>query len=132
MLAVMVLAAMTGKPGVSQEPAKTSDGVAAAASAVDTAANASAKNEVPPNAPGADESSSAAQAQSPAPQAKPKPDLFTRWGKAYLADWTGTTAADPNAPTRRGTPPPISSPPFPAADWPIGGTQEIGAPDYGV
>ena len=28
-----------------------------------------------------------------------------------------------------GTPPPIFSPPFPATDWPIGGTPLIGAPD---
>ena len=61
---------------------------------------------------------------------KQKSGLFSRWGKAYLADWTGTTAIDPNASKRRGSPPPISSPPFPGADWPIGGTQEIGAPDY--
>jgi Putative beta-barrel porin-2, OmpL-like. bbp2 len=60
----------------------------------------------------------------------PGPGFFARWGKAYLADWTSTTAVDPNAPKRRETPPPIASPPFPGADWPIGGTQEIGAPDY--
>jgi hypothetical protein len=60
----------------------------------------------------------------------PKPSFFARWGKAYMADWAGTTAVDPNAPKRRGTEAPISSPPFPASDWPIGGTQEIGAPDY--
>ena len=61
---------------------------------------------------------------------KPKPGFLTRWGRAYLADWTGTTPVDPNAPQRRGTPPPIPSPPYPSSDWPIGGTQEIGAPDY--
>lgn len=61
---------------------------------------------------------------------KLRPGFFTRWGKAYLADWTGTTPIDPNAPRRRGLDPPIPSPPYPAADWPIGGTQEIGAPDY--
>lgn len=61
---------------------------------------------------------------------KPKPGFFALFGRAYLADWTGTTPTDPNAPKRRGTPPPIPSPPYPASDWPIGGTQEIGAPDY--
>ena len=60
----------------------------------------------------------------------PTDSFFTRMGKAYIADWTGTAPSDANAPKRRGTPAPISSPPFPAADWPIGGTQEIGAPDY--
>lgn len=67
---------------------------------------------------------------SSATQSKPTAGFFTRWGKAYLADWTGTTPADPNAPQRRGTPPPLPSPPYPASDWPIGGTQQIGAPDY--
>jgi hypothetical protein len=68
----------------------------------------------------------------PAPQPatfKPGDGFFTRWGKAYLADWTGTAPSDPNAPKRRGTPAPLNSPPFPSADWPIGGTQVIGAPD---
>ena len=77
--------------------------------------------------------SDAAAAQAPAPAAalfKPGDGFFTRWGKAYIADWTGTAASDPNAPKRRGTPAPISSPPFPAVDWPMGATQEIGAPDY--
>lgn len=68
------------------------------------------------------------QAATPLPD-KPSPGFFTRWAKAYVADWTGTTATDPHAPQRRGTPAPIPSPPFPGSDWPIGGTQEIGAPD---
>ncbi|MGD0732093.1 MAG: outer membrane beta-barrel protein [Terracidiphilus sp.] len=68
-------------------------------------------------------------ASAPVPP-KPKAGFFTRWGKAYLSDWTGTTPVDPNSPQRRGTPPPIPSPPYPSSDWPIGGTQEIGAPDY--
>jgi hypothetical protein len=71
-----------------------------------------------------------APVDAPAASTVLKPGIFTRWGKAYIADWTGTTAIDPNAPQRRGTPAPIPSPPFPASDWPIGGTQEIGAPDY--
>ena len=92
------------------------------------------------DAPTADQSSSA-QAQAAVPSAPapasatpagPAPGFFARWGRAYAADWAGTTATDPNAPKRRGTPAPISSPPFPGADWPIGGTQEIGAPDYGT
>jgi len=66
----------------------------------------------------------------PAPFFKPTDGFFKRWGKAYVADWAGTTPTDPDAPTRRGTPPPLPSPPFPSSDWPMGGTQEIGAPDY--
>ena len=68
---------------------------------------------------------------SAAPTTPPAtPGFFTRWGRAYIADWTGVTPTDPNAPKRRGTPPPIPSPPYPASDWPIGGTEEIGVPDY--
>ena len=77
------------------------------------------------------------QAASPAAPAaatgaapKVKRGFFARWGRAYMMDWTGTTPTDPNAPQRRGTPPPIPAPPYPASDWPMGGTQEIGAPDY--
>jgi hypothetical protein len=67
---------------------------------------------------------------SPVPPPKPQPGFFARWGKAYLMDWSGTTPVDPNAPKRRGTDAPLPSPPYPASDWPMGGTQEIGAPDY--
>ena len=70
------------------------------------------------------------QTPSPVAPAMIKPGFVTRWGKAYMADWSGTTATDPDAPKRRGTPAPIPAPPYPASDWPIGGTQEIGAPDY--
>ena len=61
----------------------------------------------------------------------PRPGFFTRWGKAYVADWSGNApGTDPSLVSkRRGTPAPISSPPFPATDWPIGGTILIGAPD---
>ena len=95
--------------------------------------------ELAPGAGPADSSSedgvgqpAAGQATSASAPAVPlkRPGFFTRWGKAYLADWTGTTPTDPNAPKRRGTDAPIPSPPYPASDWPIGGTQEIGAPDY--
>jgi hypothetical protein len=84
--------------------------------------------------PTSEESSSSDSAQlpvaTPAMPVKPPPGFFTRLGWAYLADWTGITPTDPNAPKRRGTDPPIPSPPYPASDWPMGGTQEIGAPDY--
>ncbi len=66
----------------------------------------------------------------PEPEAPASEEFFSRWGRAYLSDWTGNSpgTAIPQQP-RRGTPPPISSPPFPASDWPIGGTPVIGAPD---
>ena len=78
----------------------------------------------------ADSSSAAPAAAADAPAPAVKPGFFTRWGKAYVADWTSSASGD--GPARRGTPGPIPSPPFPAVDWPIGGTQEIGAPDYGT
>ena len=66
------------------------------------------------------------------PVAAPAPDngFFHRLGRAYVADWAGNgpaTAVPQSA--RRGTPGPLSSPPFPASDWPIGGTVTIGVPD---
>ena len=58
--------------------------------------------------------------------------FFSRLGHAYTDDWKSNFSDLPPAPDppRRGTPAPLSSPPFPSADWPIGGTVEIGAPDY--
>jgi Putative beta-barrel porin-2, OmpL-like. bbp2/Carboxypeptidase regulatory-like domain len=61
-----------------------------------------------------------------------KRGFWTRLGHAYIDDWTSSSngSEPPPAPARRGTPAPLNSPPFPSADWPIGGTVEIGAPDY--
>jgi len=58
--------------------------------------------------------------------------FLTRLGHAYLDDWTVDSNGAAPAPeaARRGFPAPLSSPPFPSADWPIGGTVVIGAPDY--
>jgi len=74
----------------------------------------------------------AAPAATPATPASAKRGFMTRWGHAYLDDWTVDSSGAPAspAPERRGTPAPLSSPPFPSADWPIGGTPVIGAPDY--
>ncbi len=55
--------------------------------------------------------------------------FFHRLGRAYVADWSGNALGNPVTPARRTTPAPITSPPFPAPDWPIGGTPVIGAPD---
>ena len=79
----------------------------------------------------------AADPQAPAaspgtvPPLASRPGFFTRWGQAYVADWHGNPpGTDPKfLSPRRGTPPPIFSPPFPSTDWPIGGTPLIGAPD---
>lgn len=75
-----------------------------------------------PDAPGADTT----------PQQSATRGSFTRLGHAYIDDWTVDSSGAPASPepARRGTPAPLNSPPFPGADWPIGGTVEIGAPDY--
>ncbi len=63
--------------------------------------------------------------------AKPPLDnsFFHRLGRAYVADWSGTAPSQVTTETRRGTPAPLPSPPFPASDWPIGGTNVIGSID---
>lgn len=70
-----------------------------------------------------------APAAQPGTAASPSSGFFTRLGRAYLADWQGNAPGNRNLPQRRGTAAPLSSPPFPSADWPIGGTPVIGAPD---
>jgi hypothetical protein len=48
---------------------------------------------------------------------------------AYHDDWSGKSSASTSDDTRRIPPAPLSSPPFPNADWPYGGSPVIGAPD---
>ncbi len=79
-------------------------------------------------------SSSSSEQSAPAttaaaPAAPLDPGFFHRLGRAYVADWAGTAPGQVTAEPRRGTPAPLFSPPYPAADWPIGGTVVIGAPD---
>jgi len=82
------------------------------------------------------EAQTAPAAQTPAPvTVAPVPpaldqSFLHRLGRAYVADWAGNGpgTAVPQQP-RRGTPAPIPSPPYPATDWPIGGTVVIGSPD---
>ncbi len=83
------------------------------------------------NEPSAESQSPAADPGKPSPATGPEPGFFTRWGQAYVADWSGhPPGTDPSLVSpRRGYPPPISSPSFPGTDWPIGGTPLIGAPD---
>ena len=80
------------------------------------------------------EVSSSANPQTSAPEAPAAPatldtGFFHRLGRAYTADWAGSAPGTATAEPRRGTPPPIFSPPYPATDWPIGGTPVIGVPD---
>jgi hypothetical protein len=81
----------------------------------------------------APDQTSTVAAPAPVAAAAPVPlngSFMHRLGRAYVADWSGNGpgTALPQEP-RRGTPPPIPSPPFPATDWPIGGTVVIGSPD---
>ncbi len=54
--------------------------------------------------------------------------FYLRLADAYQADWHPATSSDP-APTRRGYPAPLDSPPFPSTDFSVGGTPILGAPD---
>lgn len=78
---------------------------------------------------------------------QPAGNFFERLGAAYKADWSPaltppSTTTEPTvpsaavpantelaAPTRRGSPAPLDSPPFPGSDFSVGGTPTIGAPD---
>ena len=82
---------------------------------------------------------SAAQEQTAGPSAQVDPapavpakdnGFIYRLGRSYVADWSKSApgTAVPQA-DRRGTPAPLFSPPYPATDWPIGGTPVIGVPD---
>jgi hypothetical protein len=89
----------------------------------------------PDPSPASDAAQPAANPASNAGDAAPAPvplngSFMHRLGRSYVADWSGNGpgTAVPQEP-RRGTPPPLSSPPFPASDWPIGATPVIGAPD---
>jgi len=78
--------------------------------------------------------STSAQTPAPAASATPTPpaldpNFFHRLGRAYVADWAGNGPSSAIPETRRGTPAPLSSPPFPSSDWPIGGTTTIGTVD---
>jgi hypothetical protein len=88
----------------------------------DAATTVDIQSPVPPTAP--------VQAPAAAPATPADNGFFHRLGRAYVADWAGNGpgTAVPQA-TRRGTPAPIMSPPYPASDWPIGGTPTIGVPD---
>ena len=93
-----------------------------------------------PSEPQQQDKTSTSQQNTAAPESTALPALtppstseagfFSRWGHAYLSDWSGNSPGTqiPQQP-RRGTPAPLPSPPYPASDWPIGGTPVIGAPD---
>jgi Putative beta-barrel porin-2, OmpL-like. bbp2 len=55
-------------------------------------------------------------------------NFFHRLAQFYGQDWAGTNPSGPSV-TKRGLPPPLSSPPFPFSDWGYGGSPDIGAPD---
>ena len=74
------------------------------------------------------QSTSAASVRAPTPTLDNS--FMHRLGRAYAADWAGTAPSNQStSEKRRGTPEPLFSPPYPAADWPIGGTPVIGSID---
>jgi hypothetical protein len=85
--------------------------------------------------------SALAQTDAPATQAADvaaAKGFFGRWGDFYRQDWkpvaaTASSTTDASsvaaAPTRRGLPSPLDSPPFPGSDWSYGGSPTIGEPD---
>jgi hypothetical protein len=81
-----------------------------------------------PNAPSSAEIVAASGNTRPS-ASHPKKSFIQRLGDVYISDWTGHPPVNPDIPPRRTTPAPLASPPFPAPDWPIGGTPVIGAPD---
>ncbi len=56
------------------------------------------------------------------------PGFWKRFGNAYHDDWF-VTSTDTDAPKYRGNPAPVSNPPYPFTDWPMGGTVYIGLPN---
>lgn len=136
-LFVLLCALTMSAPRFLAAQAEAADGksaVAVANSSTTTVALAASNDQpivdAPPDPP-ADSQASAAEPGKVLAATGTKPGFFTRWGEAYVADWSGPApGTDPSLVSpRRGTPPPIFSPPFPATDWPIGGTPLIGAPD---
>jgi hypothetical protein len=82
--------------------------------------------------------------QQPSPPDAPTPkqdkaeqrNFATRFVSFYRNDWHPSPPSppppdspSPSAPTRRGLPSPLDSPPFPGADWSYGGSPIIGEPD---
>jgi hypothetical protein len=66
--------------------------------------------------------------ENPSPGQSVSQSFWGRLDKFYDEDWHGT-APDSPAPPRRGLPSPLSSPPFPSADWSYGGSPVIGEAD---
>jgi hypothetical protein len=64
---------------------------------------------------------------APQPGAQSK-SFFARWADYYKQDWAATSTSSA-APSRRGLPSPLDSPPFPDSDWSYGGSPVIGEPD---
>ena len=85
-------------------------------------------------APDAPASQSASASQSGPAETRV---FWERWGDFYRTDWkpapvAAASAPDPNAEVKRGLASPLSSPPFPSADWSYGGSPVIGEPDGNV
>jgi len=67
-----------------------------------------------------------ASAPSSGKQKQDAGGFLHRFFKAYADDWKGSAGSSP-APEKRGYPQPLTTPPYPFADWPYGGSVDIGA-----
>jgi Putative beta-barrel porin-2, OmpL-like. bbp2 len=132
--AIAQLTHLPEAPSATAEAGRAPENIGASSDHVDTEAEEPALPEAPVMDAG-HTVTNAGQVKSAEPTSTPAPvkrGFLTRLGHAYLDDWTVDSNGAPAAaaPERRGTPAPLNSPPFPSADWPIGGTVVIGAPDY--
>lgn len=127
LLCAAALLAGCSVASLGQQSATSVSSTAPMVAAVAASSSAAASSDAPA---ATDSAPQATPASSATPAPTPDHSFFHRLGRAYIADWTGNGpgTAVPQQP-RRGTPAPLSSPPYPGADWPIGGTVVIGAPD---
>ncbi len=68
---------------------------------------------------------SSSRAADPTATAAGRQGFWNRLIAAYRNDWGSTASLA--MPPKRGTPAPLSSPPYPFSDWPYGGSIDIGA-----
>jgi hypothetical protein len=115
----------------SNSPAKAQDDAAATATPTlsETVADAAAVAESA-STTGQAPASDAAAAKTPTavPTVQLQGNFFQRFFQAYKYDWRGTPPSFGTAPAKRGYPQPVTNPPYPFADWPYGGSVDIGAP----
>lgn len=120
---------IAAKGGFRSSPATTVNLAAGQIASIDLIMGAS--TDTGADSPAASSTPPAPQEASPPPPSSFHGGFFRRFGEAYVYDWKGTTPSSVELPSERRPgiwPAPVEGPPFPFADWPIGGTVWIGAP----